>query len=200
MKKLLASVSIAAIMSASAASAHVVTEKWDAYAGYQTFVTLVVPHGCGASPTTEVRVKIPEGIDILVPEPKPGWTLDIAMRKLDPPMKGEGGREVTEVIDEISWKGGNLASNHLGKFDFLARMPDKPGKIMFFKTIQKCAEGETRWVDTLPDGEPAWKVWATPAPAPFIELKPAPGPQLGATMQQIGEERKKMGKPATGPQ
>jgi uncharacterized protein YcnI len=199
MKSVFASVSIAAVLVANSASAHVIMEKWEAYAGYQTFLTLVVPHGCGAAPTTEVRFKVPDGIDIIVPEPKPGWNLGIAMRKLENPMPGEGGRMVTEVVDEITWSGGNLPTNHLGKFNVLARMPDKPGKVMFFKTIQKCTEGETRWVDTVADGEPVWKVWALPAPSPFVEIKAAPGPQLGATMKEIGEERKKLGKPA-GPQ
>jgi uncharacterized protein YcnI len=199
MNKVLLAATGAALWSAPA-SAHVVMEKWEAYAGYQSFLTLVVPHGCGLAPTTAVRVKVPEGIDIIVPEPKPGWTLDIAMRKLDKPMPGEGGRMVTEVVDEIAWKGGNLPTNHLGKFNVLARMPDTPGKVMFFKTIQTCTQGETKWIDTIADGEPVWKVWARPAPAPFVELKPAPGPQLGATMQQIAEERKKLGQAGPGPQ
>ncbi|MDX2144459.1 MAG: DUF1775 domain-containing protein, partial [Rhodospirillaceae bacterium] len=67
MKSLFASVSAAAVLAASSASAHVIMEKWEAYAGYQTFLTLVVPHGCGAAPTTEVRFKVPDGIDIIVP-------------------------------------------------------------------------------------------------------------------------------------
>jgi uncharacterized protein YcnI len=199
MKSLLALVSAAAVLAASSASAHVVMEKWEAYAGYQTFLTVVVPHGCGMAPTTEVRVKVPDGIGIIVPEPEAGWTLDIAMRKLDQPRPGEGGRMITEVVDEISWSGGNLKTNHLGKFNMLALMPNAPGKVMYFKTIQKCSEGETRWVDTVAEGEPVWKVWAKPAPSPFVELKAAPGPQLGASMKEIAEERKKSGAPA-GPQ
>ena len=39
-------------LAAPLASAHVVLQKWTAYAGYQEYVTLAVPHGCGASPTT----------------------------------------------------------------------------------------------------------------------------------------------------
>ncbi|MDX2222980.1 MAG: YcnI family protein [Rhodospirillaceae bacterium] len=198
MKSVLIGCASAVAMTASA-SAHVIMEKWEANAGYQTFLTLVVPHGCGASPTTEVRVKVPEGIDIIVPEPKAGWELTMTKRKLDPPIRGEGGRMVTEVVDEITWKGGSLPTEHLGKFNMLARMPDTPGKVMFFKTIQKCPDGETRWVDTVADGEPVWTTWANPAPAPFVELKAAPAPQLGASMQQIAEERKKKGGGA-GPQ
>ncbi len=175
------------------ASAHVVTQKWTAYAGYQEFVTLAVPHGCGDSPTTAVRVKVPDGITIIVPEDKPGWTTRVTKRKLPAPISGEGGTKVSEVVDEIAWTGGSLATDRLGLFTMLARMPDAAGTVIFFKTIQTCAKGETRWVDTIAAGEPTWKIWATPAPAPFIELQKAPGPQLGATMPQIGAERARRG-------
>jgi hypothetical protein len=36
-------------------------------------------------------------------------------------------------------------------------------------------------------------MWATPMPSPFVEVIDAGEPQLGATMQQIQEERKKAG-------
>ncbi len=75
----------------------------------------------------------------------------------------------------------------------LVRIPDAAGPVLFFKVIQTCANGEARWVDTIPAGEPTWKRWAMPAPAPFIELQKPPGPQLDATMQQIGAERAKRG-------
>ncbi len=199
MKKQLLSLTTLAILASVPATAHVVMEKWEANAGYQTFMTLAVPHGCGASPTTEVRIKVPDGIGVFAPEPQAGWKLTIVRKKLDQPRPGEGGRMISEVIDEVVWSGGNLPADQLGRFNFLALMPNTPGKTMYFKTIQKCTEGETKWVDTVADGEPTWKIWATPAPSPFVELKAPAGPQLGASMQQIGEERKKMSKPA-GPQ
>ena len=196
MKKLLLSMSVFAVLASGPATAHVVMEKWEANAGFQTFMTLSVPHGCGLAPTTEVRVKVPDGIGVIAPAPEAGWKLSLVRKKLDQPRPGEGGRMITEVVDEIVWTGGNLPTDQLGRFHFLAMMPNTPGKTLFFKTIQKCTEGETRWVDTVADGEPIWKVWAQPAPSPFVELKAAPGPQLGASMQQIAEERKKLGKPA----
>jgi uncharacterized protein YcnI len=193
MKSLIATTSIVALTAASAASAHVVLERWEENAGYQSFMTLVVPHGCGASPTTEVRMKVPEGVAVIVPEPELGWTLQVVRKKLDKPIAGEGGRPISEIVDEVVWSGGNLPTDHLGRFDFLALMPNAPGKVMYFKTIQKCAQGEERWVDTVPENEPIWKVWAKKAPSPFVTLKQPASPQLGATMQQIGEERKKLG-------
>ena len=177
-------------------TAHVVLQRMEGNAGYQEYVTIAVPHGCGVSPTTAVRVKIPEGILIVVPEPKAGWLTKIVRRKLAEPMAGEGGAKVTEVIDEVSWTNGNLPVDQLGLFTLLVRTPDAPGRVLFFKTIQKCVVGETKWVDTIAQGEPTWKLWARPAPSPFMLLKKADAPQLGATMQQIMEERSKLGSPS----
>jgi periplasmic copper chaperone A len=196
MRKSLLLLSTAGALVSASASAHVVMEKWEAYAGYQTFMTLAVPHGCGAAPTTEIRLKVPDGIGVIAPAPEAGWKLSMVRKKLDQPRPGEGGRMVTEVVDEVVWTGGNLPTDQLGRFHFLAMMPNTPGKTLYFKTIQKCSEGETKWVDTVADTEPTWKVWAMPAPSPFVELKAPPGPQLGATMQEIGAERKKVGKPS----
>lgn len=178
-------------LAASAAHAHVILQNMEGTAGYQEYVTLVVPHGCGASPTTRLRVRIPDGIDILVPEDTPGWDLEIVTRKLDTPIRGDGGTLITEVADEVIWTGGMLPPDRLGRFTMLVRMPDAPGRIMYFRTIQTCTEGESRWIDTVEEGEPAWKIWATEHPSPFIELKPAERPQLGATMQEIFAERER---------
>lgn len=177
------------IGSGSFAVAHVVLQRWEAPAGYQEYVTLVVPHGCGASPTTELRIKIPDGVFILVPEEKAGWQIRVTKRKLPAPITGESGSKISEVVDEVVWTGGQLPIDRLGLFTMVVRLPDAPGTIIYFKTIQKCAQGETRWIDTIAAGEPAWKIWATNFPSPFIELKQAPGPQLGATMQEIVSER-----------
>jgi periplasmic copper chaperone A len=188
---------VAALLTGSVANAHVVLQKWEATAGYQEYVTLAVPHGCGLSPTTEVRVKIPDGITILVPEEKAGWQTRVTKRKLDQPLRGEGGVQITEAVDEVIWTGGSLPWDRLGLFTMLARMPDTAGRVLYFRTVQKCAEGESRWIDTLPAGEPVWKIWALEHPSPFVELKAATRPQLGATMQQIAAERAARGK--TGP-
>jgi uncharacterized protein YcnI len=183
-----------AIFVSGVASAHVVLQKWEGFAGYQEYVTLVVPHGCGASPTTELRVKVPDGITIIVPEQKGGWQTRITKKKLPTPIRGEGGVQVSEVADEIIWSGGSLPSDQLGLFTMLARMPDDAaGKILYFRTVQKCQQGESRWIDTLQAGEPAWKIWALPSPSPFLEVRKAPGPQLGASMKDIAAERQRRG-------
>jgi uncharacterized protein YcnI len=189
----LAAIGLVLASGAQTAAAHVVLQKWEAMAGYQEFVTVAVPHGCGPSATIEVRVKIPDGVFPAVPEQKAGWTTSIVRRKLPQPINGEGGAKITEVIDEVVWSGGSVPTDQLGLFTILARLPDEPGRVLYFKTVQKCAVGETRWIDTLPAGEPIWKIWARPAPSPFLVLQKATRPQLGASMREIIEERKRLG-------
>jgi uncharacterized protein YcnI len=194
--KLVNSVLALGVLCASTASAHVVLKEMAGRAGWQEYVTVAVPHGCGNSPTTEVRVKIPDGVAIAVPEQKAGWNTLVKRRTLPTPIDFEGGAKLSEVVDEVVWSGGNLPGDQLGRFMILVRLPDKPDQIAYFKTIQQCETGETRWVDTAPPGEPAWKIWAQPQPSPFLVLKKSDQPQLGATMQQIAEERKKLGQGA----
>jgi hypothetical protein len=95
---------------------------------------------------------------------------------------------LTEVPDETIWKG-TLPSTQLGLFTFLARMPDKVGARVYFKTIQRCAQGEERWVETVGDNEEIWRVWLKKAPSPFVVLKEAP-PQLGVDMATMAKARK----------
>ncbi len=75
-------------------------------------------------------------------------------------------------------------------------MPSEVGTIVPFKVIQKCGDKEDRWIEVVEDGEPAWKMWAQQYPSPYVEVVEAPGPQLGATMKQLQEERQKQGQGA----
>ena len=168
-------------------NAHLVIENFEGRAGYNEFLNLMVPHGCGPLATTELRMKVPASVALFAPEQKAGWETEVVMRKLDEPIK-RGQQVITEVFDQVIWRG-NLPSNQLGVFRFLARIPDTVGSIVAFKTIQKCGEEETRWVDVVEEGEPAWKMWVEPEPAPFVEVIEPDGPQLGATMEQLREAR-----------
>ena len=56
-----------------AADAHVVITNMNQSAGWEGAVlTLLVPHGCGASPTTEIRMQGPENVNMILPEPQRG--------------------------------------------------------------------------------------------------------------------------------
>jgi uncharacterized protein YcnI len=182
---------LALSMIAGATQAHLVIENFTGRAGYNEFLSLMVPHGCGSAATTEIRMKVPDSVALFAPEQKAGWETQVVMKKLDEPIR-RGPMVITEVFDEVIWRG-NLPANQLGVFRFLARIPDAVGRVVPFKTIQKCGGEEVRWVEMVADGEPAWKMWALPEPSPFVEVVQGPGPQLGATMKQLQEARQQAG-------
>jgi uncharacterized protein YcnI len=175
----------------STAQAHVVIENFEGRANYNEFLTLMVPHGCGNLDTTEVMMKIPPSVPLFAPENKDGWETALVMRTLDEPVKRGNGPVITEVYDEVVWRG-HLPANQLGVFKFLARMPGKVGTVVPFKTIQICGDQQDRWVDVVEDGEPAWKMWAYEKPAPYVTVVDGGGPQLGASMKDIGAERQRL--------
>ena len=65
------------------ASAHTVLEYQVATAGQSYKATFKVGHGCGASPTREIVVDIPAGVQGAKPMPKPGWRLEVVREKLE---------------------------------------------------------------------------------------------------------------------
>ena len=188
--KLLALTSLT-FFSVNSANAHIIIEDMQGRAGYNEMFTLIVPHGCGADPTTAVRLKVPDGVKFVVPYKGDGWDVEITKRKLDKPMAGEGG-PVTEVADEIIWKGNSLPSEQLGLFRFMVGLPNTPGKVLYFKTIQVCGDKEDRWVDTHDNDEEYWRVWLHETPAPFAVLVEPDKPQLGVDMQTLQKARAEM--------
>jgi periplasmic copper chaperone A len=179
---------IAALMVAGTANAHIIIENMQGRAGYNEMLTLVVPHGCGPAATTELRMKVPAEITLIVPEKTNGWDVEIIKRKADKPVMREG-RPISEVVDEIVWKGGKLESEELGLFRFMAGLPNQPGKVMYFKTIQKCNEVEEKWVDTESNDAEYWRVWLKKTPAPFAVLYDPGKPQLGVDMGTLQKLR-----------
>ena len=57
------------LLMAGAAQAHITLERREATAGAAYKAVLTVPHGCGAEPTTAIRVTIPEGVHSVKPQP-----------------------------------------------------------------------------------------------------------------------------------
>jgi len=192
MKKvfLLATVSACIMAAPQTASSHIVMADGEARAGYQEVLSLVVPHGCGPNPTTEVRLKIPEGVSIAMPEEKEGWQTEVIMRELETPIPIEGGfGEMTEVVDQFVWKGGSIPVDRLGTFTFLARLPDAPGGVVYFKTIQVCGDVQEAWIETVDEGAEIYEIFMQDRPAPFVELLAPRRPQLGLSVEEFFEKK-----------
>ncbi len=157
------------------ASAHVTFENKEVTAGGTVKFVLRIPHGCAGSPTTAVRVSIPEELTEVRPQPKPGWTLDI--NKVE--AEGDAAPEATHVshgaddealIKEISWSGGRLEAAHYDEFAFRAKVSAdaEPGKL-FVPIVQQCETGIERWIEIPPAGG---SLDGLKFPAPSVKVSP----------------------------
>jgi len=151
-KALLATALAAAALAAGSASAHNYMTDQRAPAGYMYDLEARVAHGCLAEDVKEVRLKIPEGVYRVTPAFNRDWETETVMRKVDPPVPGDGGRPITNTVDQIIWKNPSqdLAYNRFEGFKFRAKLPNEPGKILFWQMVNVCAEGRDPYTD-LPE-------------------------------------------------
>ena len=155
--------SLAVVAPAAALRAHAVFDRAEAQAGGYYTGFLRIGHGCGMSPTTSVRVAIPDTVLSARPQPKPGWTLTIETAPLPAPVPAEGGGVQTERVTAITWTG-LLPIDQFDQFGLSLKLPDAAGPLNF-PTIQRCTAGENAWTQIAVPGGPC------PArPAPMIML------------------------------
>lgn len=154
------------------AQSHAVINEGTAEAGSFSFITLRITHGCGVSPSTQIRMKIPDGVIRVSPKFMENWAVELRMKTLDTPHRDEAGNMVTETVDEIVWSGGLLPDGYYGEFQVRALMPDEPGRMLWFKTIQNCEEGTIRWIEVpTKEGQSPYEF---KEPSPFIRLVEKP--------------------------
>lgn len=172
-RSLSAAILIAGLVTGAAdARAHVTLNPNEAPAGTYFRTALRVGHGCSGSPTVAIRVKIPDGLTTVKPQPKPGWEITIKMRKLEKPVDAGHGRMVSEVVDEIAWRGGPLPDAHFDEFGLSMKLPATPRTTLWFPTIQECQQGVHRWIE-IPTGKQNWDDLKEPAPfVRLIDVKP----------------------------
>ncbi len=151
--KLSAALGVAAaaiLLPVSAASAHVGIDITEAEADGFAFATFRVPHGCDGSPTTKVKIQIPDGVVSVKPEAVAGWKLEILNGPITP--YDSHGTMISEGVKEVTWTGGPLADAHVAQFGMSLKMPNKAGETIYFKTIQTCEQGETAWIEIPAEG------------------------------------------------
>lgn len=151
------------------AAAHVTFDVREAAADTTLRAALRVPHGCDGSPTTAIRVSIPDGVGTVKPMPKPGWDLSTIREPVAQPARAGGHGSPADRVAEVRWSGGSLLDEHYDEFVLRMRMPAEPGTTLYFPVVQECAEGVHRWIEIPVEGtgEP-------PEPAPAIRLVPRP--------------------------
>ena len=153
---------------AQPARAHVTLDRNEAPADSFFNAMVNVPHGCEGSATLKVRVRIPEGVIGVKPQPKAGWELAIRKEKLAQPMVESHGRTITEVVAEVTWTG-KLLDENFEQFGIHMRLPNKPNETLYFPTVQECETGVHRWIEIPAAGKSRGDY---KEPAPFLRLTP----------------------------
>ena len=163
-----------ALFSAAPALAHATLDVSDAPAGSFFQFSINVAHGCEGSPTLKVRVRIPDGVAGVKPQPKPGWDVEVRKEKLARPIDAGHGRTISETVAEVTWTG-KLLDEHFDRFVLHMKLPDKPGTTLYFPTVQECEKGAQRWIEIPAAGKSAGDL---KEPAPALKLGPEGTPAL----------------------
>ncbi len=153
------------------AQAHITLEQGEAPVGAPYKAVLKVPHGCAGSPTTAVRVRIPEGVIAVKPMPKHGWTISISRGAYAKTYAYFHNARLSEGVVEVGWSGGSLPDEHYDEFVFQAFLASDltPGTTLYFPVVQECERGVHRWIDVPADGKSAHDL---EEPAPGLKLLP----------------------------
>jgi uncharacterized protein YcnI len=138
--------------------------KEAAVGGYYKAV-MRVPHGCKGSPTLKVRVRIPDGVIGVKPQPKAGWKLNTVKGNYDKTYTTMHGVQTSDGVREIVWTG-KLLDEYYDEFAFSAYLTSdlKAGSTLYFPVVQECEKGAERWIDIPAEG--------SASPAPGLKLLP----------------------------
>lgn len=168
-----AAATLATFLFAPAAFSHITLETKEASVESRYKAVLRVPHGCKGSPTIKVRVRIPEGVVDVKPQPKAGWSLETIKGNYAQPHTLYSA-QVSSGVKEIVWSGGPLLDEHYDEFVFVAYLSSglTANTKLYFPIVQECEQGTTRWID-LPSADQKKAVDDhSDSPAPGLKLLP----------------------------
>jgi periplasmic copper chaperone A len=162
----------AALMLAAPAAAHITIDPAEGPNDGFATVGFQVPHGCEESPTTRVRIQIPPSVPSVTPGRNPFWNLQT---KEGPKDEVElHGETITRGVSEVTYTAKTpLPPHELDVLTLSLKLPaGEAGDVVYFPTIQECAEGRTRWIQVPAEGESGEEL---ESPAPSITLAAAEG-------------------------
>ncbi|MCU1372552.1 MAG: nuclear export factor [Ilumatobacteraceae bacterium] len=123
-----------ALCIAGPASAHIHTDPEEVQAGTENSVGFVIEHGCEGSPTTQVELRLPEGVTAISAEDQGGFSASV-----------DG--------QVVKFTGGSLPDGTEQAFTVTFTAPGEAGTIDI-PLIQTCEEGSTDWIEPEVDGQP----------------------------------------------
>lgn len=169
-------------LAATPALAHATLEGKETPAGAAYRAVIRIGHGCEGQATQTLRVKLPEGFYNAKPMPKAGWTLETVKGAYATPFDNHG-KAMTEGTREVIWSGGDLQDDWYDEFVLRGTVGPEvaPGTVLYFATVQECANGTADWTDTSGNAD-------LPNPAPGVTVTEAAAkPGQGHHMQAMAQ-------------
>lgn len=140
------------------ASAHVGVSPDELVAGDHGVLTFSFAHGCENSPTTSLRISMPEGLASVAPTMDSDWTIDVE--------RGDDG-----LVSAVTYTAVTPVPNELrGAVSMSVGLDETTPESLAFPVAQTCVEGSTEWTQLAEDGEDPHSL---DAPAPVVEVAAA---------------------------
>ncbi|MFI6682878.1 YcnI family protein [Streptomyces sp. NPDC050485] len=166
------------------AFAHVTVQPEGAAAkGGYAFVDFKVPNERDNAKTVKLEVSLPTDHPLasVMPQPVPGWTVEVTKSKLDKPLTVHG-KQINEAVTKVTWTGGAIEPGQVQKFPLsIGTLPTDTDQLVF-KALQTYDNNEVvRWIQDSKKGAPE------PAnPAPTLQLSAPTG--AGAAASPAGKK------------
>lgn len=144
----------------SLASAHVTVSPDELVAGDHGVLTFSFSHGCENSPTTALRITMPEGLASVSPTLDGDWTIDVE--------RGDDGLVSAVTYTALS----PVPSDLRGAVSMGVGLDEDTPASLAFPVEQKCVEGTTEWTQIAENGEDPHSL---DAPAPVVTVDAATG-------------------------
>ncbi|MFF8394717.1 YcnI family protein [Streptomyces sp. NPDC016172] len=166
-----AGVTVLALSAPAFAHVSVQPEGTAAKGGYAV-VNFKVPNERDDASTTKLEVNFPTDHPLasVMPEPMPGWKIDVTTSKLDKPLEMHG-EKITEAVTKVTWTadGKGIEPGYFEKFPLsVGQLPEDTDELVF-KALQTYSNKEVvRWIEVPQKGQEE-----PDNPAPVLELSAA---------------------------
>lgn len=166
------------LLLAGTASAHVsVQPQGEAAKGGYAVINFKVPNERDDASTTKLEVNFPTDHPLasVMPQPVPGWDIEVTTSKLAKPLQMHG-KTINEAVSKVTWTGGKIEPGRFQQFPLsVGQLPEDADQLVF-KAIQTYSNKEVvRWIEEPKEGadEPE-------SPAPVLKLTAAADDAHGA--------------------
>ncbi|PGH49292.1 YcnI family protein [Streptomyces sp. Ru87] len=155
------------LLLAAPAFAHVSVQPGEAEKGGYSTIAFKVPNERDKASTVKLEVTLPADHPLasVMPQPVPGWDVDVTKSQLDKPIESHGDK-IDEAVTKVTWSGGKIEPGTFQQFPLsVGALPEDADQLVF-KAVQTYDNDEVvRWIE-----EPKADGGEVESPAPVLRL------------------------------